>query len=370
MTEKLKGGVVGLGKMGLLHAAIINSLDDTRLACLTEASSIIRNTAQSLNEKVHFYKDFSEMLDQGKPDFVFIATPPSSHIELALQCAKRGIPFFVEKPLAMSADEIEPLLNALRDRPVPNMVGFMLRYLAPFSELNKFLKTDSESAGVPLYFNATTYVSQMFRKGKGWRFNRGESGGGVLMAQAIHAVDLIVWYFGMPDTVAAVGASPYSGTVEDFGHIVFTWKSGLQGWLDSSWSVDNHRLLETRISVTTTTGTYAADDDVFSSFQRPIEYGDSGTIRLKTKSEMFSGVPVDIGGTHYTAQDMDFIESIRAGRSPESDVRNAYHVQQIMDSIYYSMSHNGEPVGIGNLKKSLGFWKSLGKLLRGGRFES
>ena len=355
-----------MGKMGLLHSAIVNVLPGSELACISESNALIRKTAQSLSKNIKFYKDYREMLDREKPDYAFITTPPGSHVAMAADCISRGIPFFVEKPLSLNAEMAAPLLASLQSSPTINMVGFMLRYMPTFAALKAHL--GAEGAGEPVYFNASTYVSQMFRRGRGWRFSRSEAGGGVLMGQAVHAVDLIVWYLGMPTYVSAQAAAPYSGDVEDFGHVMLSWGSGLKGWLDSSWSVDNHRLLETRVSVTTTKGTVTADDDHFTLFQRPEEYGGSGEITVRSRADLFHGAAVDIGGTHYTDQDEAFLNAVRTGKSPQSDVPNAFKVQQIMDAVYRSIDLGGEPVNVQDPRpKRSGFWGSLWKVAKGAR---
>jgi predicted dehydrogenase len=341
-NKTLRGGVIGLGKMGLLHSAIINVLKKAELSAICEANNRVRLSASSFMPKVNFYKDYKKMLIQEGLDFVFITTPSFSHPQIAKDCIKHDCHIFIEKPLSINAATAKPLIRALKKRPRVTMVGYMMRYLNTFSRAKEIL--DKKILGKIISFQATTYVSQLFNKGKGWRYSPEKSGGGVIITQGSHAVDLIYWFFNIPQIVSAQINLFYSKKVEDFGHLNFGWKNGLTGWLDCSWSVDNHRLLEIAFQINGENGTLSVNDDMVKLYLRKKVKSFPQGWTLETKAELFSGVAVDIGGPQFTKEDEAFIKAIINKKKVANDVFSAYQVQKIVDGAYRSAKKQGKPI--------------------------
>lgn len=344
MNDPLKGAVIGAGKMGFAHGAIINSLPNVRLIAVCDPTTLIQSTFKQFAPHIVTYSDHEKMFKDGQPDFVFITTPSFLHVPIAIDCVKYGCHFFVEKPLATNGAEAKPLLEKLKDKKLVTMTGYMMRYIAAFKKAREILQ--AKLIGEPITFNAKMYVSQLFNKGKGWRYDKKKSGGGVIITQASHAIDLISWYFGLPDNLNASLLSPHSKQTEDFGHISFNWDSGLMGWLDSSWSVYNHRMLETTIKVHGFNGNLTVSDDTIKLFLVKPKGGYSQGWTILRKPEIETGVAIDIGGPQYTRQDQDFVNAIIENGTVESDAINGYNVQKIVDAIYLSGENQGRLVPI------------------------
>ena len=338
----LRGGVVGFGKMGLLHSAIVNVSKTATLCAVAESNGIMRKYCSVLMPQVKFYENFQEMLEKEKLDFVFITTPPSSHIPIALVCHKHNCHFFIEKPLCLGAPSALPLLDALTVSPRVTMVGYMMRYDDIFRRAKEML--DRKVLGRIISFSATTYVSQLFKAGKGWRYDPKESGGGVLITQGIHAIEIMCWFFGMPRVVNARTNSFYSKKVEDFCHVVLAWPNGVTGWLDSSWSVDNHRMFETSFLINGEHGSLIVNDDTLKLYLRQEHDGLKPGWTLQTKPELFHGAEIDIGGPQFTRQDVAFLDAIVSGKVVENDLQNAYGIQNVVDCIYKSAKSDGNSV--------------------------
>ena len=121
------------------------------------------------------------------------------------------------------------------------------------------------------------------------------------------------------------------------------------GWLDSSWSVYNHRMLETTFEIHANNGKLIVNDDTVKLFL--VNPGDDykcGWTNLR-KPEIEIGVAIDIAGPQYTRQDEAFINAIIiTGKPPESDVFNAFKVQRIVDAIYRSSNANRQTTAIMN----------------------
>ncbi|MDZ7267397.1 MAG: Gfo/Idh/MocA family oxidoreductase [candidate division KSB1 bacterium] len=340
----LNVAVVGIGKMGLLHAGIMNALQGVRLCAIVDTSKFLLGFAQSLKQEVEIYEDFQKMLDQSKPDAAVLATPVFLHVPMANACLQRGIPFFLEKPLSLTSREAEALVAGVEKRGLTTMVGYMMRYVETFAKAKQLLQ--SGALGELITFQATIYVSQLFKTGKGWRYNKQESGGGVVIGQATHLIDLLRWYFGPVSRVSAHTRNWYSREVEDFAHAHFEFASGLTGWFDSSWSVRHHRLLEVSLTVHAANGNLIVCDDYVKLYLDKAAAGFPAGWTNFMKPDLFEGVEIDLGGPQYTRQDSAFVAAVKNGTRLESDVRNAYEVQRIVDAIYASAAGHGAPVSL------------------------
>ena len=106
----LKIGVIGLGRMGLMHTALFNSLEDSKVIAVSDPSNFPSKPLGIINQSIKVFHNAEEMLGETELDGVLISSPVSSHISLALMCAERKIPFLLEKPLSINADEALPLI--------------------------------------------------------------------------------------------------------------------------------------------------------------------------------------------------------------------------------------------------------------------
>ncbi|MFQ5708766.1 MAG: Gfo/Idh/MocA family protein [bacterium] len=340
----MKVAVIGVGKMGLLHAGIMNALEGIELCAISDTSSLLLNFARHLKKTIHVYDDYVKMLDKEKPQVAVITTPVFLHVPMAKQCVQRDIAFLVEKPLSAFSDEATDLVQDIKARNLTTMVGYMMRYAETFAKAKEIIA--SGVLGRLITFKATIYVSQLFKTGKGWRYNKKESGGGVVIGQATHLIDLLQWYFGDLVRVSAHTRNWYSEEVEDFAHVYFEFENGLTGWFDSSWSVRHHRLLEISIDVNGEFGNLVVSDDVVKLFLEKSFNGYGVGWTNFYKPDLFQGVEIDLGGPQYTRQDVRFIEAVKNSQQVESDVANAHKVQKIVDAIYASADQHGAPVEI------------------------
>jgi predicted dehydrogenase len=294
---------------------------------------------------VRVFDDHKALLRDGGIDAAVIATPTGAHVEVALDCVGQGIPVFIEKPLALSGRQAQPLLEALARRPVANMVGYMGRYIETFAKAKAIVT--SGALGRRQMLRSSMYVALLFRAGKGWRYDKGVSGGGVLITQNSHLVDKLLWLFGDVRSVSAHTGALYSPTVEDHAHLVFAFASGLTGFMDASWSARHFRTPAIAIHVQGEAGTLDVDDDSVRLFlDAPAGGWDAGWSEWR-KPDLYEGVSFDSGGPQYTLQAEAFLAAVRGGPNPESDVRSAWRAQCVIDAAYLSAERGGAPVAIG-----------------------
>ena len=334
MTKPLRVGVIGLGKLGLLHAGIFQALTGSCLVSIVDRDRTIVDVLTNGNPEIRGYTDYRKLLKDGDVDAVVISTPTQSHVPIALDCVKANTPFLLEKPLCRTSAEGSHLREALLSDPVINMCGYMTRFQPSFLKGHALLKT--KALGRLQLMRASMYVAQLFDAGKGWRYDPAISGGGVLMTQNCHLIDLLLWYFGEVDCLNAHTTQLYSKAVEDHAHVMLNFRSGLSGYLDASWSVRGFRTPTISIFVQGTKGQMTVtDNDVTVSLDQPSVDLDAGE-HIWRPPDLYQAVPYDIGGAHYTRQAMAFISAICDQTTIDSDVHSALKVQQIIDAAYAS----------------------------------
>jgi len=338
----LEVAVIGFGKLGLLHAGLVNGLPGSRLAAVVDSNRTLLNALKTKTPDLRTYPKHAALLADGGIDAAFIATPTGTHIDVALGCVEQGIPVFIEKPLALSGRQARPLVDALDRRPLPNMVGYMGRYLDTFAKAREIVA--SGALGALQMLRASMYVGQLFRTGKGWRYDKAVSGGGVLITQNSHVVDKLLWMFGDVEWVSGQTTALYSNTVEDHAHVYFAFRSGLRGFMDASWSARHYRAPTMAIHVQGANGTLDVDDDSVRLFLDCAHGPYDADWSEWRKPDLYRGVTFDIGGPHYTRQAEEFLAAVQGGPNPASDVRSAYRVQCVIDAIYLSAERRGAPV--------------------------
>jgi len=176
---------------------------------------------------------------------------------------------------------------------------------------------------------------------------KGESGGGVLNNLTSHLISTLYWYFGEVNSVNAHTANWYSKYVEDYFHSILKFKSGLTGWIDSSWSVDKHRLPEATIEIHGTNGRLSIADDNIKLYLKKDLGGHPLGWSKWLAPDVYQGAEINIGGTQFTNEDKAFLKAIESGKNPDMDIKYGYEVQEIIDAIYKSGNSKGNSVQVG-----------------------
>jgi predicted dehydrogenase len=325
-------GLVGLGKMGLLHAGILSSINFVKLVAISEREKVITKFAKRLLPGIHVYDEFEEMLDSEELDLVYVTTPVSSHYPVISLCVKRQVNFFVEKPLVSDLKQTINLHRTLKGSPIIHSVGYNRRFMTTFSKTKSLLERGI--LGEISYVKSSMYVSNILSKPTGWRFKKGISGGGALLDLGAHVIDLLVWYFSPIREVSAKTKSLYSEEVEDVAHVDIDFADGSKGEIDASWSAIGYRLPELNIEITGKKGKLRVNEDFIKvdlDSHSPYIEGAGTTIY---KQSLDNEVPIDIGGPEYTKEDIHMIDCVSNRRQTLVNAFEACKTQSILHSAY------------------------------------
>lgn len=207
MAEKLSIGIVGLGMMGCNH---INFLQQSKVCKLT---ALCARNAESFSkikpeiiEKVRCYTDYEKFLSDPDLDIVLIATPHRSHAALAIKALQHKKHLLIEKPVAVHKLETDRLLaEAARHPELAVSVLFNQRTWPLHRKVKAMLEANELGNIQRVTWVATDWFrTQYYFNSNAWRATWSGEGGGVLLNQSIHQLDLLQWYFGLPDKVHAV----------------------------------------------------------------------------------------------------------------------------------------------------------------------
>jgi predicted dehydrogenase len=325
-----KLGVIGLGKMGLLHSGIHSALAGEPLTAVCEKDGTISRIAKKAMPHVRIYENYNQMLATEKLDAVIVTTPVQTHANIILDLIRSnaGLGIFVEKPLAANCDEAMKISKAAKDVSGVHMVGFQKRYAATFAKAKEILA--SGDIGQLQFFRGHIFSSDVLSGGEGWRLKKGS--GGVAIDLGPHVVDMILWYFGEPSKVTGVTKSIYSA-VEDFAHATLEFTDGLVGHIDMCWSIRNYRLPELYLEVHGSNGILIVNDDQVK-LQLDID-GKNLPVgnHVFRRAELQPSVSFLLGDPEFTLEDEAFRSALLNKKLPDSNFFEGAKVNEIIDKI-------------------------------------
>jgi predicted dehydrogenase len=336
---KLKGAIVGFGKMGLLHFGILNTHPEVEISCICDTQHNLLSYIKRENKAINIYTDYIEMFEKEKLDFVAISTPIGTHFEIMRQALNKNINVFVEKPFTVNSAEGMDIISLLGNcnEGIVCQTGYVNRYQEIFSRVKNLL--DNEVIGEIFSFSIEMY-SGMVKSQKelknSWRSSKKLAGGGCLIEFSSHALDLINWYFGIPDNILSASLKKvYSEEVEDMCHATFGYKSGMFGTITSTWCDPTYRLPLTRIQCLGANGKIIAQEHEIKIYLQNDKDGLNKGWNSIFLPDVAETVRFDLAGGLFSMQMDDFISSIinRTANTTNSP-RSAYNTTKLIDEIY------------------------------------
>ena len=225
--KTIRIGIIGCGKVAHFHAKAINNLTNCELVAASNHSK--PKLEKFCNDyKINGYLTPEEMIEKEQLDAVTICTPHPSHAEIAIKCANLHCHVLVEKPLATSVAECDAMIKAAKDNNV--LLGTLVqrRNYLPCLRIKETI--DAGKIGNPILAQVTMlgWRSEDYYKSDPWRGTWKGEGGGVLVTQASHQIDLVNWYMGEIESIYGLSANfnhPYI-EVEDSAVAIIKYKNG------------------------------------------------------------------------------------------------------------------------------------------------
>ena len=225
--DKLRTGLIGCGKVGHFHAHALKNIPESEFTAVCSRNI---NKARLFAEQygVKAYSDPEEMIADSGIQSVSICTPHPAHAEAAVKAARAGAHVLVEKPLASSLEDCNAMIEAAEENHVVLGTMCQRRFYSPCQRIKKAI--DDGKIGKPVLgtVNMLGWRDEAYYQSDSWRGTWKGEGGGVLVNQAPHQLDLLQWYMGPIDELYGYWSNlnhPYI-EVEDTAIAVIKFKNG------------------------------------------------------------------------------------------------------------------------------------------------
>ncbi len=234
MTEPLRFGIVGAGAIAQTYA---QTFAGSRLARAAAVADLRFDAAGALAERLDCaaFADYRQMLADAELDAVVVCTPPVSHPEICIAAVERQLPVLCEKPLAIDVADARRMVAAAESAGVLLTMASKFRYVEDVVRAKSIVA--SGILGEIILFE-NTFTARVDMKGR-WNADPKQGGGGVLIDNGTHSVDLIRYFLGPIAEVQAVGGKNVQElAVEDTVQLFVRTEGGVMGAVDLSWSLD------------------------------------------------------------------------------------------------------------------------------------
>ena len=191
----MRVGIIGLGIIGMLHKSVLTAMGEEIVAVCDTDTNVL-----SKHSDVKCYTDYREMLSTENLDVVHICTPHYLHTEMILEALERDIHVLCEKPMCIRREDVPLILEAEKRSKGRLGVCHQNRYNNVNAYLKEYLHDRKilSAHGELIWCRGKAYYAQAE-----WRGKKATEGGGVLINQALHTLDLMQWLCGMPKSVCA-----------------------------------------------------------------------------------------------------------------------------------------------------------------------
>lgn len=336
-TKKIGFGIVGTGVIAHVHAIALADIPD---AVLVGVHNVNRNKADAFALR-HGCKSFGtleEMLMDTTLDVVCICTPSGAHLDPALASVQAGKHLLIEKPLEVTLERCDAIIEAARKACV--LVGVI--FPSRFYEAAQQLKRGIDAGRFGDIVLGDAYVkwhrTEAYYRSSAWRGTWTLDGGGALMNQGIHSVDLLQWYIGPVASVQAFVANRSHKDIEVEDTVVASLRfaNGALGSIEASTALWPGSLKQ--IEVLGTEGSAVLQESELVRWNFIHQLPEDALVRSTPGSVSHGGVsnPADISHLGHQYQILDMMRAIREGGQPAIDGLEGRKSVEIVLAVYRS----------------------------------
>jgi predicted dehydrogenase len=339
--QRLRFGVVGCGVIGTIHARAIESLEDARLVAVAD---IDEPRAERLGSAygAQVFGNLELMLDGVELDVVNVCTPSGMHGEQAISAMRWGRHVIVEKPIEIQLPRIDHMLREQQRARVKLAVISQHRIDPASVRVHELAEQGVLGRLIEGNAHVLWWRSQEYYDSAGWRGTWALDGGGVLMNQSIHSIDLLCWFLG-----PVSGVQAYSGTLahrmetEDVAVAVLRFASGALGTIAATTAA--YPGVTTRVEIFGDKGSAIIENDRLAYLHVPgddpevqAEHGAAWAPAAASGSAGATSDPAAVAADTHALQIQDMIRAIREDGEPMVDGRKARHPVAVILAVYES----------------------------------
>lgn len=336
--EPVGFAIIGAGVIGPCHAQAIEQAPDARLVCVCD---IIEERARELAEKygAAWTTSIGEALIREDVEAVCVCTPSGMHGDHAIKAAEAGKHILCEKPIDITLRKIDETIQAAEENHVRLACVFQNRTVPEHIRVREAVRGGKLGKLVLGDCYQKWYRAHSYYASAGWRATWEWDGGGCLMNQGVHGIDLIQWIMGRAERISAhCRHLTRNIPVEDTAVAIVEWENGALGVLEGTTS--NWPGLNMRMEISGDDGTIIVDGGAIVKWaiegEEEEAAGEAG--------ESASADPRAITSVGHVAHIEDLCRAIRENREPAVTGREARHAVEIIKAIYLSSREGGATV--------------------------
>ena len=325
--------IVGAGVGGGIHARALQDVGEAHLVAVVDTD---KDRGRQFAEKWssdHYYSDLEQTLGDKHVDVVHLCAPPFMHREQAARCAQAGKHVLIEKPLARTVAEADAIISACEAGGVKLGAIFQHRFMP----LPRKVKTALEEGRLGKLYLGDAYVKwyrgDEYYKGGGWRATRDLEGGGTLINQTIHSIDLLQWLMGpVADVTGRTATVGHQIETEDVGLALLGFRNGTLGVIEGSTAT--YPGFPERIEIHGKNGSV-----VLNEGKNQLEWhlrGEEPSIEGAAAEDGYARDLSAVSAEGHAAQFRDFYAAIREGRRPAIDGAEGRKALEIIEAVYRS----------------------------------
>ncbi|HZZ71282.1 MAG TPA: Gfo/Idh/MocA family oxidoreductase [Pirellulales bacterium] len=341
-------GIIGCGLIGRFHARAIQDVSGAKLiGCYNRTPQKGAQLAAEFNCTA--YSSLDALLANPAIQIVTVATPSGAHQEPAVAAARAKKHVIVEKPLEITLRRCDAIIAACQKHNVQLATIFPSRFHDAAGEIkraveeNRFGKLTLGNASVKWF------RTQQYYDSGAWRGTWELDGGGALMNQAIHSVDLLAWFMGPVAEVRAQTATLAHEriAVEDVCVAALQFANGALGTIEATTAAFPGRLKRIEVSGSAGTAIMEEEDMKAWDFLQPQRRDRTILARMAERQSTGGGAsdPAAIGHHGHARQIADFVAALKQGRAPQIDGSEGRRAVEIILAIYKA-AESGRPVAL------------------------
>jgi UDP-N-acetyl-2-amino-2-deoxyglucuronate dehydrogenase len=333
MSKKYNFAIIGCGVIANTHGNVINAIERANLYAVCD---IIKDKADEFAKKYNadnVYYDYMEMLQDPNIDIVCICTPSGMHGEMAVNVANAGKHIVCEKPIEITTEKIKPIIEAVKRNNIKFQSIFQRRTMPAAIATKKLIEEGKLGKIVMANAYLKYYRDQAYYDSAGWRGTWELDGGGALMNQGVHGIDLLQWMVGQKVTSIFGRADHLSRNieVEDTAVALLQFEGGGYGVIEGATTC--YPGLDTTFAIHGEKGTIIFSDsgiERWDFIDEDIPRPDAGK-----KIGGATGATHISSGGHYILLN-DLIDAIENDRQPMIPPEEGKVAVEIINSIYRS----------------------------------
>jgi predicted dehydrogenase len=316
MNKKVGFGIIGAGMIAEMHASALQIVNNGRLVGFYDpVIAAAESRAAQFNCKV--YATLEEMLADPEIDAVTIATPSGLHGKLSIAAAEAGKHIFCEKPLEITVERVDEVLEACAKNNVLISPVFQSRFSQPVQWVKKAVEQGRFGKMLLASVQMHWFREESYYKNSNWRGTWAMDGGGALMNQAIHVVDLLLYLNGAPQEVFAfAGTMTHDIEVEDNLCAAIKFRNGSFGTIEVSTSCAPG--FPRRLELAGSKGSVAFEENTLTRWEFIEKHPEDEEIikNLSASSDTAGGgsSPGNISNTGHAAQMENLADAILTGK--------------------------------------------------------